>query len=249
MRTTVLLICLLNAHLLPAQGDALFKAKCATCHIIDRDNTGPALLGVRQKWTDAGEKAYLYEWVMNSQKLIAGGKSRMATAIKDFSIVNMPEQQVSKADIDLIFDYIDSYLPPPPPTDETEISPDPNGPNYAGNLELFYGLFGFGAFLLLTIVIMSNMLIGFLRSDLFAHRLARPKRKENRFLRGAVIVAISYLLLRFAEEFTTPGANEPGPLPWLLIEAADLYLMLGIDVFLVGVVLYLRNLFDSLVAE
>lgn len=250
MRTTILIFCLLIGQLLRAQGEALFKAKCATCHIIDRDNTGPALKGVRKKWTDAGEKDYLYEWVRNSQKLIASGKSRMAMAIKDFSPVTvMPEQQVSKAEIDQIFDYVEAFnsgeqtcgLPVP-----TE--PVPPGPDYAGNLALFYWLFGLGAFLLLTVVIMSNMLIGFLRSDLFVHRLPRPKREKSRFQRGLIILGISFVVLKIADQFSAVSVSEPGERPWILIEAMDLYVVLGIDVFLVGVVLYLRSLFDGLIA-
>lgn len=248
MKTTVLLIVLLTGQTLFAQGEALFRAKCGTCHIIDRDNTGPALQGVRKKWTDAGEEAYLYEWVRHSKKLIASGKSRMAIAIEDFSPSTMPEQQVTAEETDLIFDYIDSYSPPPLPP-KMAISPAPNGPDYGRNLTLFYWLFGFGAFLLLTIVIMSNTIIGFLRSDVFVHRLPRPKRRENGFLRGAIIVGISYLVLRFADEFSAVSVSEPGERPWLLIEAMDLYLILGVDVFLVGVVVYLRRLFDRLATE
>ena len=61
-----------------SQGEALFKAKCNTCHMVDKNSTGPLLKGVKTKWTDAGEGELIYEWVKNSPKLIASGKSKMA---------------------------------------------------------------------------------------------------------------------------------------------------------------------------
>ncbi len=52
-------IILLIAGLSPAanaqDGEQLFKSRCNTCHMIDKNSTGPKLKGVKQKWTDAGE--------------------------------------------------------------------------------------------------------------------------------------------------------------------------------------------------
>ena len=61
-------------------GQALFKSKCNTCHLLDKASTGPLLKGVKQKWTDAGEADLLYQWVQNSTGLIGTGKSKMANA-------------------------------------------------------------------------------------------------------------------------------------------------------------------------
>jgi cytochrome c2 len=33
-----------------AQGEALFKSKCATCHQTHKNSTGPKLFQVRDKW-------------------------------------------------------------------------------------------------------------------------------------------------------------------------------------------------------
>ena len=38
-----------------ADGAGLFKSRCNTCHMIDKNSTGPKLQGVKQKWTAAGE--------------------------------------------------------------------------------------------------------------------------------------------------------------------------------------------------
>ena len=35
-----------------ALGEKLFKQNCASCHFPDKDMTGPALKGARQRWID-----------------------------------------------------------------------------------------------------------------------------------------------------------------------------------------------------
>ena len=56
-------------------GESLFKAQCASCHNKNMKDkmTGPALGGAQEKWGD--DKA-LYQWVRNSQGLIATGHPR-----------------------------------------------------------------------------------------------------------------------------------------------------------------------------
>lgn len=56
-------------------GESLFKAQCASCHNKNMKDkmTGPALGGAQEKWGD--DKA-LYQWVRNSQGLIASGHPR-----------------------------------------------------------------------------------------------------------------------------------------------------------------------------
>lgn len=54
-------------------GKKLFKSNCAACHnknMID-DMTGPALAGTSERW--AGREELLYQWIRNSQALIASG--------------------------------------------------------------------------------------------------------------------------------------------------------------------------------
>ena len=68
-----------------AQGEALYKAKCASCHQIERNGTGPMLKGARQRWIDAGEGDLIVKWVQNNAKLRESGKSkRAATVFKEY---------------------------------------------------------------------------------------------------------------------------------------------------------------------
>jgi mono/diheme cytochrome c family protein len=54
-----------------AEGKALFKANCASCHNPLQNATGPALKGVLARWEGAGDhggktgKQMLYEWIRN----------------------------------------------------------------------------------------------------------------------------------------------------------------------------------------
>ena len=56
-----------------SQGEGLFKAKCATCHAVFKNGTGPKLYEARKRWEDAGEGEYIYAWVRNNESLRASG--------------------------------------------------------------------------------------------------------------------------------------------------------------------------------
>ena len=51
-----------------AQGEGLFKAKCAVCHQPHKNGTGPKLFEARKRWEAAGEGALIIEWVQNNAK-------------------------------------------------------------------------------------------------------------------------------------------------------------------------------------
>jgi cytochrome c2 len=51
-------------------GKALFIEKCASCHHLINNSTGPALRGAVER---APNKKILYEWIRNSQKILESG--------------------------------------------------------------------------------------------------------------------------------------------------------------------------------
>ncbi len=87
-------------------GEALFKAACATCHKPNEKLVGPALQGVTKRWDS---KELLYDFVRNSQEVI----SRNAYAKKLFEEYKkspmMPYPQLTDEDIQAILDYCDNY--------------------------------------------------------------------------------------------------------------------------------------------
>lgn len=237
-----------------SQGEGLFKQKCNTCHMVDKASTGPLLKGVKAKWNDAGEGAMLYEWVKNSQALIQSGKSTMAKAIEGFSPTAMPPQQVTDAEVDQILDYIDNYQPPvvvdgPKGTPNAD-APVTLLPDYNGNLTIFYALLGLMLVLLLAIILMTNSILTFIRSDIFKAKL-RAKDEANGGKMLSVILLLGVLASMFFPStsygMTTPDLTDPAQAeyPWLLVENSDLYIMLGVNVILLVVVIYLKGLFND----
>lgn len=235
-------------------GAQLFKAKCNTCHMVDKNSTGPLLKGVKQKWNDAGEGDFLYEWVKNPQTLIATGKSKVALEAKNFSPTEMSPQAVSNEEIDAILDYVDNYTPP-----AADVAAAPSGSgektvvivtNYKENLSLFYWLLVSTIVLLLAIIIMSTSITSLIRSDFFKKKLVETEGKNNSGIVTTVVALIgSFFLLStgntaHALTFNGPGEAAEGQ-PWLLIENSDLYALVAVNLILIGVLLYLRRMFKE----
>lgn len=249
---TVLL--LTGSSLIWAQdGEGLFKSKCNACHLLDKNSTGPMLKGVKQKWTDAGEGALIYEWVKNPEALIASGKSKMATAIKDFSTSAMTPQTVSPEEVDAILGYVDAYVKPAetaaPPTDGT--TPLESNvtyvPNYEQNLTLFWWLIATAVIILFAIFMLSSSVRTLVKSDILKQKLIEKANEKG--LKNLILIIGSFGLiagLNTASAFTFngPGKAAEGQ-PWLLIENSDLYILIAINIVLVGVLFYVRGLFKE----
>ena len=95
------------AQLAQAQdGKALFNAKCASCHAIDKQLVGPALKGVEDRWDD---KKMLYEWVRNSAAVIKKGYPRAVAVYNEYNKVQMTAfPELKDQDIDVILAYINT---------------------------------------------------------------------------------------------------------------------------------------------
>lgn len=91
-------------------GKELFMRNCAMCHNRNMaDNlTGPALGGVRQRWSDYPPED-LYGWIRNSQKMISDQHPRAVKLWRDWNqtIMNgFPD--LSDEEIDAVLAYIDA---------------------------------------------------------------------------------------------------------------------------------------------
>lgn len=101
-----------------AQGDALFKAKCASCHQPHKDGTGPKLFKVREKWANGGAAdGSIYQWVNNWQNAAASDPyAKTVSAWSPTAMSVFPELKVE--DINAIMDWVDEQpLPGAAPTD------------------------------------------------------------------------------------------------------------------------------------
>lgn len=224
-------------------GEKLFKTKCSTCHQLEADATGPNLKGVHSKWEEAGELDFLYEWVKDPQTLIATGKSKMATAIKDYSPTGMTPQPLSSEEVDAVLAYVDSYVkevetPKNNPT-ETEIV---YVPNYKKNLNLFY-------FLIVLLIVQAIAILTIGRSTKTVIKSEFIDKIKDK---SAVIIALVGLFgltalnnQSFALEFMQPGLAEENA-PWLLVEDSDIRFLVILNVIVLGLLLYMRKSFMDL---
>lgn len=246
---TVLALIVTSSVSMAQTGEQLFKSKCNTCHLVDKNSTGPNLQGVKQKWADASEAEFLYEWVQNPGKLYASGKSTMAAAIKEFSKTDMTPQDVTNEQVDAILDYVDNYTPPVMTGDGPGEEVVEYVPDYEANLELFYYLVSSIIIMLIIIIGMSYSIRTLVNSDFFKKKL-KEKESKSSGVATAIIVLIGFTLFNFntsyALEFMQPGEASEG-MPWLLVETSDLYYLVAINIFLLGVIFYMRRLFNEFI--
>jgi len=95
-----------------AQGEALFKAKCASCHQPHKDGTGPKLFEVRKKWSDGGAKeGSIYQWVNNWQNAAASDPyAKSVSAWSKTAMTSFPE--LKGDDVNSIMDWVDAQPDP-----------------------------------------------------------------------------------------------------------------------------------------
>lgn len=91
-----------------AAGEKLFKANCNQCHNRDMKNdlTGPALGGAAERWADYPQED-LYEWIRNSQKMIAEGHPRAVELWNQWKPTVMNSVNLTDEEIGNILAYID----------------------------------------------------------------------------------------------------------------------------------------------
>ncbi|HMI77771.1 MAG TPA: c-type cytochrome [Ferruginibacter sp.] len=117
----------INLQTFAADGEALFKANCASCHKPDKDFTGPALKGWKDR-VPAGE--WIYNWVHNSTALRETDPYAKALFAKwNATMTSFPA--LKKDEIDAILKYVDDWAPPAAPKE------DPKGD---GGGSLLFGL-------------------------------------------------------------------------------------------------------------
>jgi mono/diheme cytochrome c family protein len=126
------------AQLAKAQdGKALFNAKCASCHAIDKQLVGPALKGVEDRWDD---RKMLYEWVRNSAAVIKKGYPRAVAVYTEYNKVQMTAfPELKDQDIDAILNYINTGGGAKAAGSATTAQPTED-PGAASDSNLLYGI-------------------------------------------------------------------------------------------------------------
>jgi mono/diheme cytochrome c family protein len=89
------------------QGKVLFLAKCASCHRIDADLTGPALKDFEQRgpWADSTQ---LYAWISNPSSFIK--KNEYARNLQQqYKTMMTAFPNITPEEVDALREYINAY--------------------------------------------------------------------------------------------------------------------------------------------
>lgn len=121
-----------------ALGEKLFKQNCASCHFPDKDMTGPALKGARQRWIDNSSEENFYAWVKNSGNVIASGDGYANQLYAAWNKTAMTPQNLTNEQIDAVFAYVEAYIPPVPT--EAAATTGPVGPVETESSSLYWWL-------------------------------------------------------------------------------------------------------------
>ena len=99
----------INNHVFAADGATLFKANCASCHKPDKDYTGPALQG----WKDRQPAGWIYKWVAGPANVIASGDKYAVALYAKWKSNGMMSNfaQLKKDEVDAIMKYVDDFKP------------------------------------------------------------------------------------------------------------------------------------------
>lgn len=108
-----------------AKGEKVFNGNCASCHFPDKDMTGPALKGARERWIENSSEENFYAWVKNSGAVIASGDAYANRLFNDWNKTVMTAMALTNEQIDDAFAYIEAYAPPAPKGGEVVVLGEP----------------------------------------------------------------------------------------------------------------------------
>ena len=104
------LLLISNSATAAPDGQALFKANCASCHNPLKDATGPALQNIDKTFPS---KEWGYNWIHNSAAVIASGDKTAVDIYNKFNKAAMTAfPNLKNEEIDAILKYVDEYKPP-----------------------------------------------------------------------------------------------------------------------------------------
>lgn len=98
---------LISSQLLyAADGEALFKANCASCHKPDKAYVGPMLKGARER---EPSKDWVYKWVANATAMANTDPYAMKLKAEAGGVVMTAFPDLKKDEVDAILDYADNF--------------------------------------------------------------------------------------------------------------------------------------------
>ncbi len=185
-----------SAQDLATAGKALYNSKCASCHQILKDATGPALAGLEQrhKWADHNE---LLKWVNNPSGYMANDPYTQGLKVKYISMMSgFPDLTIK--DIDAIVAYINFAAAPPPPP-----PPGAEAPQTSNSNAIIFGVISLILAIIALILMQVNSNLKKMSDD--AEGIRRPEQVP--FYKNKVYIAmLSLLFFVIGGYYVTKGA-------------------------------------------
>ncbi len=120
-------------HSFAQDGKTLFISKCASCHQLDKDLTGPMLRGIIDKDPYNGDIKKIYQWIRHTGSMVTTDNHYKDLMSKfKIQMTQFDESMISDKEIDAIIKYTSEPPPPPPPT--------PGGPSGSSDNALIFGI-------------------------------------------------------------------------------------------------------------
>jgi cytochrome c551/c552 len=103
----LLFLCFSGIKTFAQDGKTLFLSKCASCHNVFKDATGPKLGGAIEKEKYGGDMTKIYDWIHHVNSKLKSDPYYIALKNEFKSdMTEFPEDVVTNKDIDAIFGYI-----------------------------------------------------------------------------------------------------------------------------------------------
>ncbi len=179
-------------------GKVLFMSKCASCHQLDKDMTGPKLRGVLDRDPYNGDISKIHHWVRNVNQLVVSDPYYAALKAKFGSPMNpFDETVLPDKDLDAIIKYTSEPL--------VTAAPGPNGatPKTDNNNAVIFGVISLILAIIAMILMQVNSNLKKMSDD--AEGIMRPDPVP--FYRNKVyITMVSVLFFVIAGYYVTKGA-------------------------------------------
>ena len=177
-------------------GKALFSQNCASCHAIDKKLTGPALLGVDERWPN---KKNLYAWIKNNQSFLKTGDPYANNLYNEFGKVQMNLfPNLTDAEIGSILKYIKEWKP--------AMAAVPTGgaePQAEGDSSLLFGILT----LILAVIAFTLMQVNSSLRKLSDEKEGLATEEPVPFWKNKTYIAFATVILFLVGGyFTTKGA-------------------------------------------
>ena len=176
-------------------GKAIFLAKCASCHTMGKDATGPDLQKILSRWE--GDENRVKQWILNYDKLVKSGDDiAEKVAASRPAVMQIFEGQISDAEIAAVIKYTNEWVPPAPPT-----STDGGGKDGGGGA-LMFGIISLILALIALILMQVNSNLKKLSDD--HEGIHRPEPVP--FYKNKVYIALFSIVLFVVGGYFTASA-------------------------------------------